>query len=320
METQKTVERENPEKFTMKKLPSVLAGAGKVWNDHEPWRLGAVVAYYALLSLPGLLIVTVTAVGAIWGPKLVEGEITGQIEEVVGQDVAESVQSIIENAQLGEQSLLMTIVGIAVLLFGATGVFYHLQLSLNDLWDVRQEPESNILKLLIDRAVSFGFVLAIGFLLLISFVVSALLSAFGDFLSTIWEPAYVVAAQAIDFVISTGVIAVLFALMFRFLPDARVRWATIWRGSLLTAVLFNLGVFLLGFYFGKASPGSMYGAAGSVVALLLWISYACLIFFYGAALVRYYEERFGDGIIPRENAVLVKYEPRVVRKGKKDEK
>lgn len=319
MGKEKVIEGKNAEKFTIKKLPSVLAGAGKVWNDHNPWRLGAVVAYYALLSLPGLLIVTVTAVGAIWGPKLVEGEITGQIEEVVGSDVAESVQSIIDSAQLGEQSVLMTIVGIAILLFGATGVFYHLQLSLNALWDIRQEPESNILKLLIDRAVSFGFVLVIGFLLLISFIVSALLSAFGDFLATIWEPAYVVAAQVIDFVISTGVITVLFALMFRFLPDARVRWLTIWRGALLTALLFNLGVFVLGYYFGKASPGSMYGAAGSVVALLLWISYACLIFFYGAALVRYYEERFGAGINPRNNAVQVTYEPRVVKKGKKDE-
>ncbi len=319
MGTGKIIEGKKAEKFTITKLPSVLAGAGKVWNDHDPWRLGAVVAYYALLSLPGLLIVTVTAVGAIWGAKLVEGEITGQIEDVVGSDVAESVQSIIDSAQLGEQSLLMTIVGIAILLFGATGVFYHLQLSLNALWDIRQEPESNILKLLIDRAVSFGFVLVIGFLLLISFIVSALLSAFADFLATIWEPAYVVAAQIVDFVISTGVITVLFALMFRFLPDARVRWLTIWRGALLTAILFNLGVFALGYYFGKASPGSMYGAAGSVVALLLWISYACLIFFYGAALVRYYEERFGAGIRPRGSAVQVTYEPRVVSEGKKDE-
>ncbi|MCA1751934.1 MAG: YihY/virulence factor BrkB family protein [Flavobacteriales bacterium] len=212
----------------------------------------------------------------------------------------------------------MTIIGIGVLLFAATGVFYHLQLSLNEIWDVRQAPSSNILKLLIDRAVSFGFVLVIGFLLLVSFVISAALSAMSGFLSSIWEPGWVVAAQVIDFVISTGVIMVLFALIFRFLPDARAQWSTIWRGAFVTAVLFNIGVFLLGYYFGKAEPGSMYGAAGSVVALLLWISYACLILFYGAALVRVYAERFGWGLAPSENAMLIKHEERVVKRGKKE--
>lgn len=308
------------EQFELKKLPSVLWDAVKVWNEHNPWRLGAVVAYYALLSLPGLLIVVINAVGTIWGEQIVAGEITDQISDVVGEDVAKSVQSMLEVTQVGDQSLLMTIVGVGVLLFAATGVFYHLQLSLNEIWDVRQAPSSNILKLLIDRAVSFGFVLVIGFLLLVSFVISAALSAMSGFLSSIWEPGWVVAAQIIDFVISTGVIMVLFALIFRYLPDARVHWNIILRGAFVTAVLFNLGVFLLGYYFGKAEPGSMYGAAGSVVALLLWISYACLILFYGAALIRVYAERFGWGLAPRENAMLIKHEERVVKRGKREAK
>jgi membrane protein len=207
------------------------------------------------------------------------------------------------------------VIGIGVLLFGATGVFYHLQLSLNSMWDIRQDPKSNILKLLIDRTISFGFVLVIGFLLLMSFVVTALLTALSSYLESIWEPAYVLTAQILDFAISTGVIGLLFALMFRFLPDARVQWSTIWRASLATALLFNAGVFLLGFYFSKASPGTMYGAAGSVVVLLLWVSYACLIFFFGAAMIRVYAERYGDGIKPLPHAVRIREQEVVVEKG-----
>ncbi len=301
--------------FGIKEIPSFLLASAKEWNNHNPWRLGAVVAYYAILSLPGLLVVVINSVGAIWGNEIVEGEINDQIAEWVGKDAAKYIASILESIQLSGQSFWATVIGIGVLLFGATGVFYHLQLSLNEMWDIRQDPKSNILKLLIDRSISFGFVLVIGFLLLISFIVSALLTALSSFLSTIWEPAYVLAAQILDFGISTAVIAMLFALMFRFLPDARVAWSTVWRGSIGTAILFNAGVFLLGFYFGKASPGTMYGAAGSVVVLLLWVSYACLIFFFGAALIRVYAERYGEGIHPLAHAVRIREQDVIIERG-----
>jgi len=308
-------QNQSKKKFSFKETFSFLKSSFKVWNDHEPWRLGAVVAYYAILSLPGLLVILINSVGAFWGNDIVEGEINAQIGEWIGEDAAGYVVSILEGIQLSGQSRVATIIGVGVLLFGATGVFYHMQLSLNDIWDIRQDPESNILKLLIDRTVSFGFVLVIGFLLLISFVVSALLTALSGFLATIWEPAYVMAAQILDYTISIGVISLLFALMFRYLPDARVTWSTIWRGAFVTSVLFNFGVFLLGYYFGKASPGTMYGAAGSVVVILLWVSYACLIFFFGAALVRVYAERYGDGIRPLEHSMRIREEQVVIERG-----
>lgn len=307
--------KEEPREFGIKEIPSFLLASAKEWNNHDPWRLGAVVAYYAILSLPGLLVVVINSVGAIWGNEIVEGEINEQIAEWVGNDTAKYIASVLESIQLSGQSFWATIIGVGVLLFGATGVFYHLQLSLNAMWDIRQDPQSNILKLLIDRTISFGFVLVIGFLLLLSFVVSALLTALSGFLSTIWEPAYVVAAQILDYGISTAVIAMLFALMFRFLPDARVDWSTVWRGSIVTAILFNAGVFLLGFYFGTASPGTMYGAAGSVVILLLWVSYACLIFFFGAALIRVYAERYGHGIRPLPHAVRIREQDLIIERG-----
>lgn len=301
--------------FGIREVPSFLLASAKAWNKHDPWRLGAVVAYYAILSLPGLLVIVINSVGAIWGNEIVEGEINDQIASWVGADAAKYIASILEGIQLSGQSFWATLIGIAVLLFGATGVFYHLQLSLNAMWDIRQDPKSNILKLLIDRTISFGFVLVIGFLLLLSFVITALLTALSSYLETIWEPAYVVTAQILDYGISTAVIGFLFALMFRFLPDARVSWSTVWRGALATAVLFNAGVFLLGFYFSKASPGTMYGAAGSVVVLLLWVSYACLIFFFGAALIRVYAERYGNGIKPRSHAMRIREQEVVIERG-----
>ncbi len=302
-------------KFHVRDTFGFLKASFKAWNSHDPWRLGAVVAYYALLSLPGLLVVVVNSVGSIWGNDLVEGEIFEQIEDTIGTEAANSVTGMLESIQLGGQSKIATIIGIGVLLFGATGVFYHLQLSLNAMWDIRQDPKRNILKLVIDRTISFGFVLVIGFLLLLSFVGSAMLTALSGFLATIWEPAYVLAAQLLDYTLSTGVIAVLFTLMFRFMPDARVAWSVIWRGSIVTAILFNFGVFLLGYYFGKASPGTMYGAAGSVVILLLWVSYACLIFFFGAAMIRTYAEHYGEGIIPLKHSMIIMEKEVVIKRG-----
>lgn len=315
-EKEKFENKEAKKEFGIKEIPSFLLASAKEWNNHNPWRLGAVVAYYAILSLPGLLVIVINSVGAIWGNEIVEGEINDQIAEWVGSDAAKYIASILESIQLSGQSFWATVIGVGVLLFGATGVFYHLQLSLNEMWDIRQDPQSNILKLLIDRTISFGFVLVIGFLLLLSFIVSALLTALSGFLSTIWEPAYVLAAQILDFGISTAVIATLFGLMFRFLPDARVDWSTVWRGSIGTALLFNAGVFLLGYYFSKASPGTMYGAAGSVVVLLLWVSYACLIFFFGAALIRVYAERYGNGIHPLPHAVRIREQDVIIERGK----
>jgi membrane protein len=303
-------------KFSLREAPSFLKRSFQVWNARDPWRLSAVVAYYAILSLPGLLIIVINSVGAIYSEEIVRGEITGQIAEVVGNDAAKSVQSMLEVTQDTDRSFVATIISIGVLIFGATGLFFHLQLSLNTLWDIKQDPDSNILKFLIDRAISFGFVMVIGFLLLISFIISAGVTMLSDFLSGIWEPGWVVAAQVLDYGISTAVVTLLFALMFRFLPDARVRWATIWVGALVTAVLFNLGVYLLAYYFRLAEPGTVYGGAGSVVVILLWVSYACLILFFGAAMTRVYAENYGDGIHPLKHAMLVKSQEVILKKGK----
>lgn len=301
--------------FKLAHFPSLFKEAFKLWNKNNPWRLGAVVAYYAVLSLPGLLIVVINSVGAIWGQEIVQGQITGQIAEAIGRDAADSVVTIIENSQKEDQTLFSTITGVAILVFGATGVFYQLQISMNEIWSVKVDPDAGFWKLVKDRALSLAFVMVIAFLLIISFVISAALTFLSDFLSSLWEPEYISYAKILQFGLSTLVLGFLFVLIFRFMPDMRIKWRSVWLGGFLTGFLFNIGEILLNFYFSFASPDSTYGAAGSVVLILLWVSYSCLILFFGAAFTRVYAERYEDEIIPTVNAMKIEIREVVVEKG-----
>lgn len=268
----------------------------KAWNADDPFRLSAVVAYYAILSLPGLLVIIINLVGSIWGTEIVQGKLTHEISEALGRDAAESIQAMMLETQTGNSSEIANVLGVGILIFGATGVFYHLQLSLNQIWRIKPDPNSNIIKMLVDRARSFAFILAIGFLLLISFLITTAISALNGYIRSVLPDIVLYFAYILDFLLSTGIVTILFALIFRYLPDTKIRWKTVWIGALITAVLFVLGKFLLGLYFGEADPGSTYGAAGTIVLILLWVSYSCLILFFGAEFTKVYANRYGMGI------------------------
>ncbi|WP_163377558.1 YihY/virulence factor BrkB family protein [Cyclobacterium sp. SYSU L10401] len=304
-------------KFRIAHLPGLFWKAAKIWNDNNPWRLGAVVAYYAVLSLPGLLIIIINTVGAFWGKEIVEGQITAEISEALGADAAQAVIAIVENTQKDGRTLFATILGIAVLIFGATGVFYQLQISMNEIWGVKTDPKAGFWKIIKDRALSLAFVMAIAFLLIISFVVSTALTLVSSHLARLWEPGYVAIAYVLEFVFSTVVLGGLFVLIFKFMPDMKVRWHSVWLGGFITAFLFNLGKILLSLYFGIAEPGSTYGAAGSVVLVLLWVSYSCLILFYGAAFTRVYAENYGPKLHPEDHAMIVENKEIIIEKGSK---
>lgn len=306
-------------KFQLKDLPSLLKETFKEWNDDDPWRLSAIIAYYAIISLPALLIIIINTVGAVWGEDIVQGKLTNEISSALGNDAAQSIQSIIDSTQGGNKSTISTIIGIATLIFSATGIFYHLQISLNAIWNIRVKPKSNILKLVIDRARSFGFVLVIGFLLLISFFITTVISVLTNYLSAIFSDTLIYISFLTDILLSVGIISVLFALMFKYLPDAKIQWRTVWIGAIITAVLFVLGKFLLGLYLGKANPGSTYGAAGSIILILLWVSYSSLILFFGAEFTFVYSKRYGIGIRPNANAVRIETKEIIVEKGVEDE-
>ncbi len=261
------------------------------------------------------LVIIINSVGAIWGREIVTGELTGQIASAIGPEAAESIKSIITETQEGDKSLISTIIGVASLIFGATGVFFHLQISINKVWNIKTDPKAGIKRMLLDRAQSFAFILVIGFLLLVSFILTAGISVLGGFITSSFSDYFLYGAYALNFVLSLGIITLLFALMFRYLPDAIISWKTVWIGAFITALLFTLGKFLLGLYFGNADPGSTYGAAGSLVLILLWVSYSCLILFFGAEFTWVYANRYGHGIKPAPHAIRYRERQIIQEKG-----
>ncbi len=294
--------QENKKKFKLKDLPSLIVETYKAWDASNPWRLSAVVAYYSVLSLPGLLIIIINIVGAVWGEDIVQGQLTNEISSALGSDAAESIETMISETLNRDKNLIATIIGFATLLFGATGAFYQLKLSLNEIWNVKANPDASWWKLVTDRARSFAFILVIGFLLLISFMVTAGIAALNDYIRTMLPNLLLYVAYFLDFMVSIGIITILFALMFRYLPDIKIKWKTVWKGALITAVLFVIGKSLLGYYFGEANPGSTYGAAGTIVLILLWVSYSCLILFFGAQFTYIYAKKYGILIEPSDVA------------------
>lgn len=278
--------------FKLTHLPKLLVETFKAWMEKEPFKLGAVVAYYAILSLPALLILILNLVGAIWGKELVRGELQSEMSAALGTDTATAILKMI--AEKGDEptSLFATILGIGVLLYGSTGVFYQLQNVFDDIWEVKQTYSNEIIATLIGRLKSFGFILIFGFLLLISFVVTALLTAFANRISTLFSTEIVGFAYIIDVTLSLIFIYILFAAMFKFLPGKPIKWKAVRVGAALTAFLFILGKYILSFYFGKTEPGSTYGAAGSIIIVMLWTSYSSLILFFGAQFTKIYSDNY----------------------------
>lgn len=304
-----------PSKFKIVDLWPMIKQTYKYWNADGPWRLSAVVAYYAILSLPGLLIILINAVGAIWGQEIVQGHLHGEISSALGPDAADSIQGMLADTSGEKKSIIANIIGIAALVFGATGVFYQLQVSLNKVWELESDPKGGIKKMLFDRARSFGVILVIGFLLTISFVISAGIALLNDFISNLLPDGSTTIALIIDVIVNIGILTILFGLIFKYLPDAKIRWKTVWIGSIITAILFVLGKYLLGLYFGQTDPGSTYGAAGSVILVLLWVSYSSLILFFGAEFTYVYAEKYGHGIEPSKNAIRVEHKKIIVDQG-----
>ncbi|MBK5286033.1 MAG: YihY/virulence factor BrkB family protein [Bacteroidia bacterium] len=294
-------------KISFKNIFTILKTAFKEWWEKDPFKESAVIAYYAIFSLPGLLVVIITLAGYFFGRDAVNGHVAAQITSTMGADTAEQIQNMIDKASETKNSVWATVIGLVTILVGATGVFAQFQKSLNIIWEVKaDESKSGIWSLIRARLFSFGIIIAVAFILIISLVVSATLSAFGNWVSNHFSESFLVILQAINFIVSLIILAVLFALMFKFFPDAKIKLRHVWIGSLVTALLFEIGKFGLGLYFGKANPGTGYGAAGSVILILLWVSYSSMIVFYGAEFTRAYAQLQDGDIPPDENAVKQK--------------
>jgi membrane protein len=292
----------------LKNFGSLLKRTFKQWSARDPFTDSAAIAYYTIFSLPGLLVIIVNLAGYFFGTDAVTSSVTGQIQGMIGESTASDVENILSKAGESSGTTIASILSVATLLFGATGVFYQVQQTLNKIWEVKPKPKQKILKLIKDRVFSFGLILVVGFLLLISLVLSAALAALSDWVAGNISEALLIVFKVLDIAVSVGIITLLFAAIYKFLPDAKVRWRDVWAGAFLTAVLFVIAKFALGVYFGKTDPGSVYGAAGSIVLIMLWVTYAGLILLFGAEFTQVYAYRKGKPIEPAENAVSVKEE------------
>ncbi len=268
----------------------LLKRAFQQWNSRDPFRESAIIAYYAIFSLPGLLLVIITLAGYFFGEGRISEYISSEIAEAVNEETARQVQNIVDKAYDEDQSLFATIIGIATILFGATGVFFQFQKSLNFIWDVKADATTGIWNIIKARLLSFGLIITIAFLLLISLIITTILSSIGGYIQQNWPEYLMFLFHIVNFLISFIFITLLFAMMFKYLPDASIRWSTVWIGSVLTSLLFVIGKTALGIYFGQANPGSGYGAAGFIILILLWTSYTSMIVFFGAEFTRAYSD------------------------------
>jgi membrane protein len=268
--------------------------------------MAAALAYYTIFSLAPLLIIVIAIAGSIFGEQAAKGELVMQIQGVIGKDGAQFIQTAIENASKLDpsQGPIPTLINIGFLLSGATVVFGQLQNSLNRIWEVQPKPGNGIKHFFRKRLLSFSMVLVIAFLLLVSLVISTMLTILGNYLRDL-VPGFTYMWQVLNFFISFGIVTLLFAMVFKILPDAKIAWKDVWIGAAITAVLFDIGKSLLGFYLGHTSFASAYGAAGSLVIILTWVFYSAQILFLGAEFTQVYVRNYSKEIVPADYAMRV---------------
>lgn len=294
-------------KLRIRKLGYLLKISTIKWFDRDPFREGAIIAYNAIFALPGLLVVVIALTGYFFGGEEVSIHLHQQIADALGNNTADQIQEMVKMSMKIKDSMWATSFGIGTIIIGATGVFVELQKSLNIIWEVKATTEkSGIWMVIKTRLFSFGLILSIAFLLLISLVLSSILSAFGTWIQKYWSESFLSLFKMYNQVFSLAIITFLFGLMFKLIPDAKIKWKSVWLGAFVTALLFDIGKTALGFYFGKANPGSVYGAAGSIILILLWTSYSSMIVFYGAEFTKVYSDYYYGEIAPTQNAVKEK--------------
>jgi membrane protein len=301
----------------MKKYFDLFRQAFKEFGQDKAPRLGAALAYYTVFSIAPLLLIAVAIAGLVFGQEAAMGQVSGQLGRVMGSVTAKAIEEMIQNAAKPKTGTLATILGIVTLLLGASGVFGQLKDALNTIWNVEAKRRSGAWGFVRDRFLSMAMVFAIGFLLLVTLVIDAAISAMGEYFAP-HIPGDEVVLQSLQLVVSFGLATLLFAMIFRFLPDIRVEWRDVWIGAVFTSILFVIGKFALGLYLGKSAVGSAYGAAGSLVILLLWTYYSAQILFFGAEVTQVYARSHGSMIGDESKEKAVEAADRVEDRPKSD--
>lgn len=286
----------------LRDLWTVAKESGMGWDRDHVSSLAAGLAYYTLLSLAPLVVIAIAIAGFVFGEDAARDRIGDELGAVVGAEAARAIQEVVKRAQAPAAGITSTIIGVVVLFVGASGVFGELQSSMNTVWNVKPKPGRGVMGIVKDRFFSFTMVLGVAFLLLVSTILTAALAAVGRYLGSAL-PGGEVLWQLLNFALALAVVTALFALIFKIVPDIEIAWKDVWVGAFVTAVLFSLGKFLIGLYLGKSSISSAYGAAGSLVVLVIWVYYSAQILLLGAEFTQAYAQRFGSHVRPAKDAV-----------------
>ncbi|MFT3979130.1 MAG: YihY/virulence factor BrkB family protein [Ferruginibacter sp.] len=278
-------------------------------------KYSASLAYYTILSLAPLLIIILTITGRVFGEEAIRGELYGEIKDLVGSEAALQVQTAVQNIHLNSDNFFATVIGVVVLVVGATGIFGEIQDSLNKIWGLRLMRAKKVWwKLLIDRLISFSLIISLGFVLIVSLLLNALVAALSSKLTAWFSESGEVMLLVLDNLISLIITTILFGAIFKVLPDAKIKWKDVMVGALITASLFMLGKYAIGIYLGRSNLTSIYGAAGSIVILMIWVYYSAAILYLGAVYTKVYATNFGGKIYPNDYSVWIKVEEVPVNK------
>jgi membrane protein len=284
---------------------ALLKQTGSDFVEHKALKLSASLAYYTIFSLAPMLIVIIGLCSLFFGREAIEGRVYNELNEYIGKSAALEIQNVIKNTSKSRNNLIATIIGISTLLVGATGVFSEIQDSINMIWGIKVIPKRGWVKMLANRVLSFSMVVSIGFLLMVSLLINALVTAFGDRLAHYFPNLTLYVFHVVNYLLTFGIITLLFAIIFKVLPDAKIKWKDVTVGAVFTAFLFILGKLAITFYLGKSTLGVAYGAAGSIIIILIWVYYSSIILYFGAEFTQVYARKHGGEIAPSAYSVLI---------------
>jgi membrane protein len=293
------------QRFKKYTLFKIIKDSFKDFFNGESMGLAAGTAFYTIFSLPALLIIILNIGTTLYTETEIKNEMLAQIEELAGEDSRATLEDILDNFDMEANGVISNFVAFLILAFSATTVFVSLQNAINHIWHIKPKPEKGILKFIVNRLLSFSLVASIGFILLVSLVLDAVLVILNNYFTEYVVDLPINMAAITHFVLTQIILIVVFALMYKILPDAKVRWKDTWMGAVVTMVLFGIGKYLIGIYMGNSDLGSSYGAAGSLVILLIWVYYSVVIFLFGAQITYYIAEHIGGNIVPKNQAVKV---------------
>jgi membrane protein len=294
-------------KLTFRGIGKLLKQSFDSFLDHKTLKLSASLAYYTVFSIGPMIIIILYFAGVIYGQEAVQGSVFDELKGLIGGEAAGQIQEMIKNAALSNKGSFAAVIGFITLFIGATGVFAEIQDSINDIWGLKPKPEKGLLKMLINRMLSFSVVVSLGFILLVSLIVNGVIEALMEKLQARFPDVTVVVVYIVNLLVTFFVISSLFAIIFKVLPDAVIKWKDVRVGAMVTAILFMVGKFGITFYISKSGVGSTYGAAGSLVILLVWVYYSSVILYFGAAFTKTFATDYGSRIFPNQYAVWVKH-------------